>query len=124
MAETFSVTLTTNSGGAATGYLPTLGAVSGKVHSLTYTKVDFANGVDFTITSERTGETIWTQADVNASVTKAPRLPVHGTDGAAALYASGGVAVLDKIVLTADRIKIVIAQGGDTKSGTFSVTMG
>lgn len=118
--ERHTVALTTAADGTATGHSPVL---SGKVSTIRYVKTDFANGVDFTITSEATGETIWTQADVNATVTVAPRQATHTTAGAAALYAAGGVAVLDKVALANDRVKIVIAQGGDTKVGTFHIVM-
>jgi hypothetical protein len=49
----------------------------------------------------------------------APRQATHSTAGAAALYAAAGTAVNDKIALANDRIKIVIASGGNTKTGVF-----
>lgn len=114
------VTVTTASDGTATAYTPT---VTGMISHIAYVKTDFANGVDFTITAEATGETIWTQTDVNASVVTAPRQASHSTAGAAALYAGGGSAVLVPIYVANDRVKIVIAQGGATKTGTFHVVM-
>ncbi len=39
----------------------------------------------------------------------------------AALYASGGVAVNDRIALSRDRVKIVIAQGGNATVGSFTI---
>lgn len=112
----FEVTVTTASDGTATAYSPYL---SGKLHSVQYVKTDYADGVDFAITAEANGQAIWSESDVNAAVTKAPRLATHTVAGAAALYASGGVAVLDKIALGRDRIKIVLAQGGNAKTGKF-----
>ena len=117
-AERHVVTLTTTSGGAATGYTP---VITGRISQIRYVKDDFANGVDFTITAEATGETIWTQLDVNASVTVAPRQPTHDTAGVASLYAAAGEPVEAPIVLAQDRVKIVIAAGGDTTTGTFHV---
>ncbi len=114
------VELTTAADGTVTGFTE---VVTGLLSQIRYVKTDFAAGVDFTITSEATGETLWTEADVNASVTKAPRQATHDAAGAASLYASGGEAVEDKIALARDRIKIVIAQGGDTKTGTFHFTL-
>ena len=114
------VPVTTASDGTATAYSP---VVSGRIETIRYVKTDFANGVDFTITAEATGETIWTQSDVNASVTVAPRQATHSTAGVAALYAAGGVAVNDGIVVANDRVKIAIAQGGDTKSGAFHIVV-
>ncbi len=115
-ANRISVAVTTDASGDATAYTP---VVTGKLSQIRYVKTDFANGVDFTITAEATGETLWAQSDVNASATVAPRQATHSTAGVAALYAGGGSAVLDKIALANDRIKIVVAQGGNAKSGTL-----
>ena len=116
----YTVTLTTNGSGVAEGYTPKL---RGKVHDIQYVKTDFANGADVAITGETTGRNIWTQSDVNASVQVAPRQPTHTQAGVARVYAStDGVA--DKIAVSGERIKIAIAQGGDTKVGTFHILVG
>lgn len=112
----FKVTVTTDGSGAATAYTPRL---QGELHSIHYVKTDFANGVDFTITSEATGESLWAESDVNASAVRYPRQATHSNAGVAALYAAGGTAVQARSALASDRIKIVIAQGGATKTGTF-----
>ncbi len=114
----FNVPVTTASDGSATVYSPIL---SGYLCSIQYVKTDFADGVDFTITAEQTGQTLWTESDVNAAKLCLPRAPTHSTAGVAALYASGGTAVNDKIALGRDRVKIVIASGGNTKSGAFNI---
>ncbi len=119
--ERHTVAVTTASDGTATAYSP---QVTGRILSIRYVKTDFANGVDFTITSEATGETIWAEADVNASASRAPRQATHTTAGAAALYAAGGAAVNDYVALANDRVKIAIAQGGDAKSGSFILIIG
>lgn len=115
-AERHAVAVTTAADGSATAYSP---VVTGKLSQIRYVKTDFADGSTFTITSEATGETLWSESAVNASATRAPRQATHSTAGAAALYAAGGAAVNDKIALANDRIKIVIASGGATKTGTF-----
>jgi len=120
-AQRLVVAVTTAADGSATVYSD--GPVTGKVSQIRYVKTDFADGSTITVTSEATGETIWTEANVNASATRAPRQATHSTDGAAALYAAGGVAVNDKIALANDRVKIVIAAGGNVKSGVFHVAM-
>lgn len=120
--ERKTVTVTTAADGTATVY--TDGAVTGRILQARYVKSDFADGVDFTITAEATGETIWQETNVNASATRAPRQPTHSTDGMVALYASEGAGVLDFIAIANDRIKIVIAQGGEAKSGTFHFLIG
>ncbi len=118
--ERHVVTLTTDADGVATGYTP---AVTGRVLGIRYVKTDFANGSDFTITAEATGETIWTQSDVNASATCYPRAGVHDTAGVAATT-DGTRLLRDAVHIAADRVKIAIAQGGDTKTGAFHVLIG
>lgn len=116
----YIVPVTTAADGSATFYSP---GISGEIHSIRYVKGDFSDGVDFTITGEASGENIWTEANVNASTTRYPRAPTHGQDGAASLYAAGGTGVQARIGLGADRVKIVIASGGNAKSGTFHIVV-
>lgn len=116
--QRFTVPVTTAADGTATAYTP---AFTGRINQIRYVKDDFDAGVDFTITLEGTGENVWTESNVNASATRAPRQATHGVDGSAALYAALGTAVLDKIAVAQDRVKIVIAQGGNAKNGTFHV---
>ena len=119
-AERHVVTVTTNGSGDGTAYSP---VVTGALSQIRYVKVDFDNGVDFTITAEATGETLWTQSDVNASATKAPRQATHTTAGVASVYAATD-GVLDKVLLAGDRVKIVVASGGAAKAGTFHIIIG
>lgn len=116
-ARRITVPVTTASDGSATVYSDQIDY--GRLSQIRYVKTDFADGSSFTITAEATGETLWSESAVNASATRAPRQPTHSTAGAAALYAAGGAAVNDKIAIVNDRIKVVIASGGDAKSGTF-----
>ena len=113
----FTVSLTTDASGDVTAYTPYL---SGLVQQVIYTKTDFADGVAFTITVEGTGETVWTESNVNAAVAKLPRAATHSTAGVALLYAAGGAAVANQIAIGRDRIKCVIAQGGNAKTGTLT----
>lgn len=112
------VKVTTAADGTATAYTPRF---SGKICAVHYVKTDFANGVDFTITSEATGQGIWTDTNVDASEIVQPRAPTHDQAGAPLLYATGAPAVSDRIALGNDRVKIVIAQGGNAKVGTFHI---
>jgi hypothetical protein len=118
-----TVDVTTHvSDGTATAYS---GHTRGQIHSITCLKdgaTPFADGVDFTITLEDTGESIWAQSDVNASVTKYPRVGVHDAVGVAATT-DGTRLLRDKVALSSDRIKIVIAQGGNSKLGRFIFTL-
>ncbi|MCW3837820.1 hypothetical protein ACFQ1E_17380 [Sphingomonas canadensis] len=121
--RTHVVTATTDASGDATAYSP---YISGKLHSIQYVKPGsgyFDDGVDFTITSENTGLTLWTESNVNATKHCFPRAASHSTAGVAALYASGGTAVTAPIALGRDRVKLVVAQGGNTKTGAFHITV-
>jgi hypothetical protein len=116
----YSFAVTSDGAQVATVYSPRL---SGYLKSIQYVKTDYADTVDFTITAEATGQTLWTEANVTASVIKHPRAATHGVDGAAALYADAGAAVNDLIAIGSDRVKVVLAQAGATKTGTFVVTI-
>lgn len=120
MIRKFNIDLTTNGSGAATGYSPYL---SGYIDSIQYVKTDFADGVDFTITADVTGEAILSLTDQNTATKLRPRAATHSTAGVAAVYASGGTAVNDRIALGRDRVKVVVAQGGDTKTGRIVVAI-
>ena len=121
-ARRHTVSVTTAADGSATAYTPT--TVNGRILSIQYVKTDFDNGVDFTITTETTGQGLWTDTNVNASETVCPRQPTHDAVGAASLYAAGGEPVEDFIYVADERVKIVIAQGGNVKTGTFYITTG
>lgn len=123
-AERYSVTVATAADGTGTGYTP---VVTGRILSVHYAKPgsgSYSDGVDFTVTTETTAQDVWVESNVNASASRAPRQATHGTDGAAALYAAGGTALRDHVVAVRERIKIAVAQGGDTKTGTFTVIVG
>lgn len=107
-----SVTATTDASGDATVYTE---AIRGTLVGVTYTKTDFANGVDFTITTETTLRNVWVDTDVNASESVYPRSQVQDSAGA------NIAGVYDSIRCINERIKVVVAQGGNTKTGTFTV---
>jgi hypothetical protein len=116
----FTVPAVSIADGSGTFYSPYL---SGFIESIQYVKTDYADTVDFTITAEATGETIWTEANVTAAVIKHPRAATHSTAGVASLYAGSGTAVNDYVALGRDRVKIVIGTAGDTKTGSFVITV-
>jgi hypothetical protein len=109
-----TVEIITAADGSATVLSP---RVSGEICSIIYEKIDFADGVDFTVSAEATAEQIWAENNVNAAASRYPRTATHTTAGAAALYASGGVGVLTKPAVANDRLKVVVAQGGNAKKG-------
>lgn len=112
-AERHDVTVTTASDGTATAYSPYL---TGRVHAISYVKTDFAVGVDFTITADVSGQSLWTDTNIDASETVRPVL-------AASIGGTGAASTLTEVpvVLVNERVKIVIAAGGSTKTGTFSI---
>lgn len=119
----FEVTAASDGSSVGTHYTPYF---SGYIESVQYVKADsggYTDGVDFTITADATGENIWTDTNINASEIVRPRAPTHSQAGVAAVYASGGTAVNDRIALSRDRVKIVLAQAGASKTGTFVITV-
>jgi hypothetical protein len=120
MPKRVTITVTTNGSGDGIGYSD---VVSGEISTVRCVKTDFDNGSTITVTLETTGEAVWSESAVNASASRAPRQPTHSTAGAAALYAGSGAAVNDRIVAVKERIKVVVASGGATKTGTFYVTL-
>jgi hypothetical protein len=111
-----TVNITTAADGSAESYSP---ALSGRLINIIYTKDDFAAGVDFTITAESSGINLWTESDVNSSKTVAPRQPTHSQAGVE--QDTAGDVLLGDIYLAQERVKIVIAQGGNAKSGSFGI---
>ena len=108
--ETQTISVTTAAGGGATAFST---VVRGRIQQIVYTKDDFDDAVDFTITLEDTGQNLWTESNVTASKTVNP---VTAAD-----LESGSASVLTELGIYAafERVQIVIAQGGDTKSGSF-----
>lgn len=119
-----AITMTTAADGSATGYIPEDGrrSITGRVVSLGYTRTDYLTTVDITITSENADESIWTEANVTATKRIVPMQAAHTTAGVAVLYAAGNP-IYEPVHLVKDRIKIVLAQGGDTKVGAFAVVI-
>ena len=120
---TYTVAITVDGSGDGTGYTPD---VNGYVESIRYVKTDYANNVTLAATGETTGTAILALAagQMDASVTKNPRAAVHAVaDGAALLYAAGGAAVTDRLAIAGERIKLVVGAGGESKTGTFYVTV-
>jgi hypothetical protein len=115
----FKLTVTTAADGTVTAYSP---RVAGKLHSVHYVPDGtnpYPNTVDMAITAEATGESLVSRSNVSAAFVAYPRAPTSAADGTAALYAAAGTAVQDRMALASDRIKLVLAQGGNAKVGVF-----
>ncbi len=71
-----------------------------------------------TITADVTGIGLWTDTNINASETVAPTQLLHNQAGAVITDPVNG-----PIYLANERVKIVVAQGGVSKTGTFIVVV-
>lgn len=122
-------TVVTNSSGDATVYVshpqgaggvssstsplpPMRGPLS--LESITYTKTDYAAGVDFAITEYESGVVLWTGTNVDSSITIYPRAFVSD-----AATGTASTSVYDLIRIINGHIKIVVSSGGNTKTGAF-----
>lgn len=117
------IQLTTDGAGAATGYSE---AVRGYVEKIEYVPdgtAPYDTTVDATFTEEDTGAPVLTWTNVGtAQARKHPRSATHDEVGAASLYAAAGEPVEARIPVFG-RVKLVLAQGGAAKIGTFYVYM-
>lgn len=118
MIQAVSATITTDAAGDATVYI-TVGInrkLSGRVHAIKYEPGTIVTGADLTITGETTAVPILVKANAGTSdVWYYPRvIPNKNTDGSAFTDVAADIHVVD------ERIKVVVAQGGDTKTGTIT----
>jgi len=116
------VAVTCDASGDATVYLPgSEGSYTGPVLAIAYVKTNFDNAVDFTITAEATSDSpakdLWVESNVTASKRVCPSTPTHDTVGVVG-------AASDYIWLVNQRIKIVVASGGNATTGTFYCEIG
>lgn len=104
-----SIAVTTDGSGNFTGYTE---VVTGKVVSIFYVPdavVPLDTNADVVFTEEDTTQPIVTKANIGLTAfSLSPRQPTHAVaDGSALLYAAGGTAVTDGIVIGGSRIKLV-----------------
>lgn len=120
--EKHTVTVTTATGGGATAYTP---VVMGRVAAIQYIRATaadaFASTADFDIETADSAQTLWKEDAVNASKTVAPTIQAHTTTGGA--LATAGDVQRSPVHAATERIKITIAQGGNTKTGTFRLVI-
>lgn len=120
MAAFDRVVIVTDGSGDGTG---TTRRLNGYLESIKYKKTDYAAGCDFTVVGDLTDTVYWSQENVNATATVRPRGATHTINGVAAVYAAAGEAVLDRLVIPDETLTITVAQGGDTKTGTFLIAV-
>ncbi len=113
----FTVNVTTDDQGDAVAYSP---QCNGLVRTVEYIKptpdgLDAATDID--IIADVSGAVIWTNDDLSASKVIHPLAPAQDNTGAdlAGAYAP--------ICLADERIKITVANGGNTLSGQFVFTI-
>ena len=119
-AHKHTVEVTTAADGSAEVYSPPL---TGRLVNVIYTKPasDGLTTANFTITAEGSGIDIWAENGVDASKIVSPTQDLHDQSGDDRLYESAGEEVGGPIYLCQERVKIVIASGGDDKKGTFDI---
>lgn len=113
-AERQNITLTTDGAGACTAYSS---AVTGRVLAVIVTIGALAATADITITSETTGQPILTLTNVAANAVKYPRSLVQDAVGA-------DTTLREPVAVVNERVKIVVAQGGATVTGTVTLVIG
>ena len=121
MIEKLRAEITTNSSGDATVYL-TPGVNSrpnGLLLVLIYTPGSIVTGADLTITGESSGIPILTITNAGTTLKHwYPRALLNAVaDGTAASAGS------EVIPICNERIQVVVAQGGDTKTGTIEALL-
>ena len=113
----FSVAITTSALGAAVAYSP---QCNGLVRTVEYVKptsggLDAATDID--IIADVSGAVIWTNGDLSVSKVIHPLAPAQDNTGADITGAYAPICLAD------ERIKITVANGGDSLSGTFIFTI-
>ncbi len=115
--ERHRVSVTTDASGDFTGFT---GVVTGRVVTVKVTNTDLDAGTDITVTGDISAVAVVTLTNTNSG-TFAPRQATHDVAGAASLYAAAGEPVEDYIWVANERVKVVVASGGNVKTGTVDV---
>lgn len=109
------ITITTDASGNATVYLGS--KIRGYLIALIYRPGTLDTGADLTITGESSGLPILTKSNLGTgnSFLYPRALPTNANSATGAL----GTIPSEKIPLLNERIKVVVAQGGNALSGTI-----
>jgi hypothetical protein len=116
-----TVTLTTAADGTATVYST---VINGRVFAIKFTLGTLTSGAaDVTVTGEDSAVQLWAVTNAAANATVQPRVATHDSTGTALTY-DGTRVQADYYHAANERIKAVVAQGGDTKTGTLEIWWG
>lgn len=100
--------------------------LSGRIIGVRYIKdgvAPFSDGVDLTVSTVTTGQTILTITDMNASVIKYPYTIQHESAGGAdAIYATGNE-VRVPIYVFNEKVRFAVAQAGNNTTGQFQLLL-
>ena len=110
-----TLALTTATSGDVTAFTSVF---HGHIDAIIYTKATgtpMASTTDITVTTEDSGLTIWAGANLNATTVVYPVNAAVLTDNSASTKTERPIPV------AGERVKVVVAQGGDTKTGTVQV---
>ena len=125
----YTAVVTTDSSGDGSIELPTTGSkfgIDGVVIGVRYVKdgtAGYTDGVDVTIETLGTGQTILAHEALNASTVLYPRVACHDTSGAT--INDGAQEPVDNhyepVRCFGERVKITVANGGASKTGRFEL---
>lgn len=119
--EREQLTIITDASGDATSFTA---VVNGFLRAISYDG-GFDATADLTITSDAHGQSLLTVTNQAASaITWHPRQATHDILGVASLYAAAGEPVESDIPIAGDRIKVVVAQGGNVTTGILTFWIG
>lgn len=113
------IPITTAADGSATVYSP---AFVGLLHALIYLpgSSGIATGATVTVTEDATGIALWSKSSAGTTTLAVlPRGATQGIANAGLVYASTDI-VADRLPVIS-RVKVVIASGGNAKSGAIIV---
>jgi len=115
LQTTGRVAITTDSGGNATVYLGS--KIRGYLVALIYRPGTIVTGADLTVTGEDSGTPILSKSNLGTGNSYLyPRaLPTNANSSTGPL----GTVPSERIPLLRERIKVVVAQGGDTLTGSM-----
>ena len=119
MLVTVKTDIVTDASGDATVYLANGKTINGLLMSMKYIPGSIATGADLTITGETTGRPILTVTDAGTSnVFYYPRALLNEVADA-----SAGISGTEIIPIVNERIKVVVAQGGNGGAGSIEATL-